>query len=200
METGHRRGDFNRGREGVLNKKVVQGFRGEADFFQGGSFGFIGDGDFGEVNKGGERLAATFLDEIAVKTEVIGGLGEGDNGVGRAESLNNNRGGREMSASDASDDLGQEFEGFFFSGEVGKRETGVGLDDADRGEQGEVEPARDGLSTDKNVEGTGFNFGKFFVQGFRFFVISVETGDMGGGKKFVQLGFKEFSSEAFMKN
>ena len=71
-----------------------------------------------------------------------------------------------MAATDATDDLSQKFKGFFFGGEIGEGEAGVGLDDADRGEEREVEATGDGLSSDDNVEVAVFNFGKFFVQGF----------------------------------
>ena len=36
-----------------------------------------------------------------------------------------------MTASDATDNLGEELEGFFFGGIIGERKTRVGLDDAD---------------------------------------------------------------------
>ena len=43
-----------------------------------------------------------------------------------------------MTTTNTTDDLGEELEGFFFGGEIGKVESGIGLDNANRGEMGKV--------------------------------------------------------------
>ncbi len=54
----------------------------------------------------------------------------------RLIGLDDNRGGVEVTAADATDDLGEELERALFGGEIGEGEAGVGLDDADGGEEG----------------------------------------------------------------
>ena len=61
MKAGGRRGEFEGFFERVLNNKFVQGFCREADFFEGGRFGFVSYGDFGEVSEGGEGLFLAFF-------------------------------------------------------------------------------------------------------------------------------------------
>ena len=115
------------------------------------------DGEFGEVGEGREELVAAFFNEVVVKAEVVGVDGEvDDRGVGLV-GLNNDGGGVEVTAANATDDLGKEGEGFFFGGEVGEGEASVGLDDADRGEVGKVKAARDGLSADEDLDVAGFD-------------------------------------------
>ncbi len=115
------------------------------------------DGEFGEVGEGWEELAAAFFDEVVVKAEVVGVGGEVDEGGVGLVGLNNDGGGVEMTATNTTDNLSEEGEGFFFGGEVGEGEAGVGLNDADRGEVGKVKAARDGLSADEDLDVAGFD-------------------------------------------
>ncbi len=105
-----------------------------------------------------------------------------------------------MSAADAPDDLGEEFEGFFFGGEVGEGKTGVGLDDADGGEVGEVETAGDGLSADEDFYVAIFYLVVKGVERIGFFIVGVETSDFGFGEEFFEFGLEEFGAEAFVEN
>ena len=78
--------------------------------------------------------------------------------------LDDNRGGAEVAAADAADDLGEEVEGFFLGGEIWEAEAGIGLDDADRGEVREIQSASDGLGADDDVYGAGADFGEAGIQ------------------------------------
>ena len=61
--------------------------------------------------------------------------GSGDGGMRWLVGLNDDISNVEMSATNAADDLGEEFVGFFFGGKIGKGKSGVGLNDADGGEK-----------------------------------------------------------------
>lgn len=155
----------------------------DLDVFEDGGFGFVGEGEFGEVGEGREEGGAAVLEEGAVEERVVVGDGGGDDGVGGLEGLDENGGLVEMTAADATDDLGEEVEGALFGGEVGEGEAGVGLDDADSGEFGEVETFGDGLGADENVDFAEFEGVKAGGDGFGFFVVGVEAGDVGIGEE-----------------
>lgn len=72
----------------------------------------------------------------------------------------------------------------FLRGEIGETETGVGLGDANGGEQGEIETFGDGLGADDDIEIAVFDLFVERIEGFAFFVIGVETGNFGGGEEF----------------
>ena len=163
-------------------------------------FSFVGDDDFSEIGERREVLFFAFLDEVVVKAEVIGVHREVDDGGGGLVSLDEDGGGIEMTATDATDDLSEEFESFFFSGEVGEGKTGVGLDDADGGEVWEVETARDGLSADEDFDVAVFNFVVESVEGVIFFVVGVETSDGDFREEFFKFGFEELGAESFMED
>ena len=200
VEAGHGRGDVDLALEVVLSNKVVQRVREGADFLDGGLFSFVSDGEFGEVGEGGEVLVATFLDEVAVEAEVVGVLGEVDDGRVGLVGLDEDGGGVEVAAADATDDLSEEFESFFFGGEVGEGKAGVGLDDADGGEVGEVEAAGDGLGADEDLDVAVFDFVVEGVEGVGFFVVGVEAGDFDFGEEFFKFGFEKFGAEAFVED
>ncbi len=104
METGRRGGKSNRG-EMVLSNKIVQRFAKGANFFDGSLFSLVSKRNFGEVSERRELLLATFFDEVVVKAEVIGSDGEVDDGRRGLIGLDENRGGVEVSAPDAPDNL-----------------------------------------------------------------------------------------------
>ena len=112
--------------------------------------------------------------------------------------LDDDAGGVKVAAADAADDLGEEFEGAFFGGEIGEGEAGVGLDDADGGELREVEAAGEGLGADEDLVSAGFDVGIERGEGFGFEIVAVKTGDFGLGKEAVELGFEELGTEAFV--
>ena len=68
-------------------------------------------------------------------------------------------------------------ESFFFSGVIGEGEAGIGLDDANRGEKGEIETASDGLGADNDVDFASFYFVIERIEGFSLFIISIKTGN-----------------------
>ncbi len=164
VEAGRGRRDDER--SGSLSGKIGEGFGGGADFGEGGLFGFVDDGEFGEIGKGRESGGAAFFNKIVVEARVILSDGEGDDGVGGAKSLDNDRGLAKMAAADATDNLSEKLESFFFSGEIGEGEAGVGLDDTDRGETGKIETARDGLSADDELDFSRFDIIIERIEGF----------------------------------
>ena len=102
----------------------------------------------------------------------------------RLKRLDDDRGGAKVAATDATDNLGQEVEGFFATAKIWEHETRVGLDDANRGEIGEIEAFCDGLGADDDVYRAGFYVSVKMGKGFVFLVISVKTGDICGFEQF----------------
>lgn len=103
-----------------------------------------------------------------------------------------------MAAADATDDLSEEFERALFGGEIGEGEAGVGLNDANGGEMGQIEPASKGLGANEDVNIAGFDI---IIEGgevFRFFIIPVKTGDSGLWEEPRKLGFEELGTKAFV--
>ena len=176
VEARHRGGELNRG-EVVLSNKIVQRFSEGAGFFDGSLFGFISDDNLGKIGERRELLTTAHFDEVVVKAEVVGSGGEVDNGRSGLISLNKNRRSVKMAATDATDNLGEKFEGFFFGGEIGKGESGISLDDADGSEVGKVETTGDGLGTDEDFNIAVFNVVIESVERIAFFVIGVEASD-----------------------
>ncbi len=142
MESGH--GGRN-GEVGVADEGGASGL----DLREGGFFGFVGDGETGEVGEGWKLAGAAVLEFVVGEARVVGGDGGLDDGVIGLVGLEDDAGGGEVAAPDAADDLGEEFEGAFFGREVGQGQPGVGLDDANGGEVREVKAARKGLSADE---------------------------------------------------
>ena len=176
----------------------LEGLVESLDVFDGGGFGFEGETETGEVGIGREGGATALLEEIVGEGWVVGGEGGLNDGVVGLVGLDNDAGGVKVAATDAADDLGEEFEGAFFGGEIGEGEAGVGLDDADGGELREVEAAGEGLGADEDLVGTGFDVGIERGEGFGFEVVAVKTGDFSLGKEAGELGFEEFGAEAFV--
>ena len=107
-----------------------------------------------------------------------------DKAAVRLESLNENRGGVEMTAADAADNLSKELISSFFGGIIRERKPSVGLNDANSGEIFEVEAFGEGLGADQDINFAGTDLIIERIEGFGLFVIAVETGDIGGFKKF----------------
>ena len=116
----------------------------------------------------------------------------------RLIGLDDNRGGVEVTAADATDDLGEELERALFGGEIGEGEAGVGLDDADGGEMRQVEPAGEGLGADEDVNIAGFDIVVECGEVFGFLVVTVKTGDFGFWEESRELGFKELGTKALV--
>lgn len=116
----------------------------------------------------------------------------------RLIGLDDNRGGVEVAAADATDDLSEELERALFGGEIGEGEAGIGLNDADGGEMRQIEPASKGLGADEDVNIADFNI---IIEGgevFRFFIIPVKTGDFGLWEEPRELGFEELGAKALV--
>lgn len=94
---------------------------------------------------------AAFFEKIGGKIGVVCSDGGRNDGVSWLVSLDKHLGFFAVAATDATDDLGQEMESVFFGGEIGKGETGIGLDDADGGESWEIQTFGDGLGADDNI-------------------------------------------------
>ena len=176
----------------------LEGLVESLDVFDGGGFGFEGETETGEVGIGREGGATALLEEIVGEGWVVGGEGGLNDGVVGLVGLDDDAGGVKVAATDAADDLGEEFEGAFFGGEIGEGEAGVGLDDADGGELREVEAAGEGLGADEDLVGTGFDVGIERGEGLGFEIVAVKTGDFSLGKEATEFGFEEFGAEAFV--
>ena len=66
-------------------------------------------------------------------------------------------------------------ESFFLGGVIRERKAGIGLDDANRGEKGEIEAASDGLGADNDVDFAGFYFVIERIKSFPLFIVSIKT-------------------------
>lgn len=166
--------------------------------FQSGALGFVGDGEASEISERREKLFAALSEKIIGKSIKARSEGVVDDGVIGLVSLDDDVGGIEMAATNAPGDLVEELKSAFFGGKVGEREATVGLDDADGGEQGEIESASEGLGADEYINVAGFDIlievGKvgFFV------IVAVKTGDACVGEKTLELGLEEFCAETFV--
>jgi len=179
---------------------VLKSSMGGLNFFQGGFFGFVGDGEASEVGERGEVGFLAVFGEIFGKTRKIGFQSSLEDGVIGLIGLDNNRGGVEVAATDATDDLGEKLESAFFGGEIRESEAGIGLDDADGGEMGEIETAGEGLGADEDIDDAGFNV---VVEGgeiLGFLVIAVKPGDFGLWEESRELGFEKLGTKAFVNN
>ena len=140
-------------------------------------FGFVGDGDFCEVREGRKGGFFALIQEIGGEGSIVVFRGGENYGVVGLIGLEEDFGGIEVATTDAADDLGEEMEGALFRGEIGEREGGIGLNDADGGEAREIEAFGDGLGADDNVDCAGFQIVVEGIKGGFFVVVSVETGD-----------------------
>lgn len=173
---------------------------GGLDFFQGGFFGFVGDGEAGKVGERGEVGFLAVFGEVFGKSGEIGFQSGLENWMVGLVSLDDNRGGIEVTAADATDDLGEELESTLFGGKIGQGEASIGLDDANGGKMGEIEAAGEGLGADEDVNGTGFDIVIEGGEVLGFLIVAVKTGDFGLWKELSELGFKELGTKALMNN
>lgn len=88
---------------GVLAEESVN----LADFGKGSFFGFVSDGEAGEMREWREMLAAAFFEEIVGEGRKIGGEGGFDDRMIGLKSLEDDVGDVEMSAANAANDLGE---------------------------------------------------------------------------------------------
>lgn len=179
---------------------VLEGGVGGLDFFQGGFFGFVGDGETSEVGERGEVGFLAVFGEIFGKTREIGLQSSLEDGVIGLIGLDNNRGGVEVAATDATDDLGEKLKSALLGGEIRESEAGIGLDDANGGEMGKIETAGEGLGADEDIDGAGFNV---VVEGgeiFGFFVVAVKPGDFSLWEEPRELGLEKLSTKALVDN
>lgn len=149
------------------------------DFFESGFFGFVSNIEAGDVSIGWEFLGVALFQEIIGKFGVISGQGGFNDGVIGLESLDDDFGFVEVSATDATDDLGEELESALFGGKIWQRKTAIGLDDADGGEMGKIEAASESLRADEKIDFAGFDIRIEAGEVFIFLIITVETGDVG---------------------
>ncbi len=193
MEGGSRR---RNGEFGVL----AESLEGLVDVFQGGFFGFVSNREAGEVSIGGKFAGAAFFEEIFCEIGEISLYGGLDDRVVWLISLDNDFGTVEMSSTDAADDLGKKLKSSLLGGEIGERKASVGLDDADGSKEGEIEPAGEGLSTNKDVDFAGFNVIIEFGEAGFFVIVAIKTSDFGFGEEAGEFGFEEFGAETFVNN
>ena len=138
-------------------------------------------------------------DEVFVEVRVVGGGAEFDDGVVGLVGLDDDL--RVLvTAVGATDDLGEELEGAFFATEVGEGEAGIGLDDTEGSEFGQVEAFGNHLGADDDVDMAGFDCVVGVDEGFLGLRVGVEAGDFGIWKKFIQFSFEKFGAEALVED
>ena len=76
------------------------------DVGEGGFFGFVGDGEFGEEAIGGEVGGLAFFDEVIIETDIVVIDGVFDDGVVGLVGLDEGIGFCYVAATDATEDLG----------------------------------------------------------------------------------------------
>ena len=178
--------------------EFLEGCVGGLDFFKGGFLGFVSDGEASEVEKRGKVGFLAVFGEIFGEFWEIGFEGGLEDRVVWLVGLDDNRGGVEVTTTDATDDLGEELKSALLGGKIREGEAGIGLDNADSGEMGKIETAGEGLGADEDVDGAGFDI---VVQGgevFGFLVVAVKTGDFGLWEEFRELGFEKLGTKALM--
>ena len=134
---------------------------------------------------------------MGVKILIVAVYAEFDGGMVGLVGLNDDVGVL-MATIGAADDLSEKLKSAFFGGEIWEGETGIGLDDAEGGEEGEIEALGDGLGADDDVDVAVLDF---VVAGLERFVsdsIGVKAGDFGFGEEFLEFGFEEFCAETFV--
>ena len=94
---------------------------------------------------------------------IIGGRSILDDGMVWLISLNKDFSGIEVTAADAADNLSEELKSMLLGGEIGETKATIGLDDADGGEEREIEAFGDSLGANDNVVISGFYLFKFGV-------------------------------------
>ncbi len=191
VEGGHWWGD---GEGGVRGEVGVGG----ADFAESGALGLVGDAEAGEVGEGWHLLLAATFQKVIGEGGIVGADSGLDDGVVGLVRLNEDVGDIEMATTDATDNLGEEFESAFFGGEVGQGEARIGLDDADGGEVGKVEAAGEGLGADEDVNIAVFHGVVEAGEVVGFLVITVETGDAGDREETLKFRFEELGAETFV--
>jgi len=139
------------------------------------------------------------FDKVIVEVLVVAGGAEFDDGMVGLVGLDDNTAVL-VAAVGATDDLGEELESAFFGGEIGEGEAGVGLDDAEGGEEGQVEAFSDDLCADDDVYMAGFDLFVVEVEGVLVWGVGVEAGDFGIWEEFSEFGFDVFGAETFMED
>ena len=110
-------------RGGLANDKFLAGHFGEVlidlfDVFEGKRFSFVCNRDFGNVIEGRKVTELAVLEDVLIKMLIIIRNSGGDNGMVWLIGLDEDVGRIEMAASDTSDDLSEEMEGFFFGRKI----------------------------------------------------------------------------------
>ncbi len=103
-------GAFVKSRSGRREDKtgyLGKGRMSSLDFLDGGFFGFVSNGEPGEVSVGRKLAGATFLEEIFGEGGIIGSKGGLDDGVVGLVGLDNDVGEVKVSATNAADNLGK---------------------------------------------------------------------------------------------
>lgn len=176
VEGGH---GWRNGKPADLRESIGSG----SDFLESGFFGFVSNVETCNIGIRREFLSGAFFQEVISEFGVIGFDGGLDDGMIRLEGLNDNFGAIEMTATDATDNLGEKLKSAFFGGKIRERKPTIGLNDADGGKVGEIEAAGEGLSANEDVDFAGFDVGIEVGEIFAFFIVTVKASDGGFRKK-----------------
>ncbi len=179
---------------------LAQGSVRELDFGQGGFLGFIGNRKTREISVRRKFLLTTLGEEILGESMKISLQGSFNNGVVGLISLDDDMGCVEVTSADAPDDLGEELERAFFGCKIGQGESGVGLNNANGGEMGQVEASSQSLGADEEINVPGFDVGVEAGEIFVLFVIAVETRDFRLGEEASEFAFEQLCPKAFMNH
>ena len=123
------------------------------------------------------------IQNILIKILVIflnSGMNDGMVGL---KSLNIDISSIEMATADTADNLSEEVKSAFLGGEIGKRKTSIGLDNANSSKQGEIKAFSNGLSADDNVEIAIFDVIKLGVKRVGLGIVGIKTSDFGRFEK-----------------
>ncbi len=134
------------------------------------------------------------------KFKIIGGEGSLDDGVIGLIGLDNDVGGVKMAPADAADDLREELKTTFFGSKIGQGESRVGLNHANGGKMRQVEPPRQSLGANENIDFAGLDGLIKLGETAGFFIITIKSGDFSLRKETDEFGFKQFSAKTFVHN
>lgn len=163
---------------------------GLLDFGEDGFFGFVGNGEAGEIGERWQIASAAASEFVLGEFWKIGSEGGLNDGMIGLVGLDDDAGSIKVSTADAANDLSKELKTAFFGGEVGQGESGIGLYDANGGKMRQVESASESLGANEDVNLARFNGLIKFGEAAGFLIITVKSGNFGLRKKGGKFGFE----------
>ena len=173
------------------------------DVFDGDSFGFVGESEFGEVAEWWQMGLTSTFDNMSIEVGVglalicccckIYNRMVGLVGLNKYLCI-------AMAAVGAPDGLCEELIATLLTSVVGEGIERIGLGDGEGGEQGEVEAFGNHLRADNNVKITRTDIGVELIGCGVVGGVGVKADDIGSREEFAELSFEEFGADAFVDN